>query len=559
LDSFAIVRFSYMESDYHPYLPGNPYGWSTNSGADPEYLMCIDLNGSGNWGAFLPVQQYRGRFTVLDDTSFLFAGKSTYDNYPVTPNAFQSHRSGGSDLVFSRIHKSGRLIWSTYFGGPANEEINYYYPELEARNGKIPFFINMGSGSSQNLPVSPGGIAFNSNVSWYYGIVDIDGQFSGTYNNDRGSIITSTFSDSLYYALSRYSAQNHPFSNIPADHSVQSLIKMNLQGQILENKVLTHFPGNWSWEDRMASITPLSNGDLLTRTQMRTSATPPPLTNASWDALLWQFPGNTSQYYASIVQISDRDCNLKYNSYLAKGSNYRYYIFKKVIETDSLLIFGGTTDNDYVPPISLGALQTANLSGYSSLFLTAMRHKHLPFLDTIGPQIQEVCKLSNDIRPIGGASRIIMEYLENGMPRTRVLTPEFAWEYSTDSVLWISIPGYHDSLYHPQPVIQTTWFRRKALDTDSSVMSISNAVRIDVRPHFAPSAVAGANAYLCPGSSYTLGGSPTANGGTPPYSYAWTPGLALNDPTLPNPEIQNAQQAAPVSYTHLTLPTTPYV
>ncbi len=48
-------------------------------------------------------------------------------------------------------------------------------------------------------------------------------------------------------------------------------------------------------------------------------------------------------------------------------------------------------------------------------------------------------------------------------------------------------------------------------------------------------AEAGANTQICPGLTYNLGGSPTAQGGTPPYSYSWTPVASLNNGTISNP------------------------
>ncbi len=46
---------------------------------------------------------------------------------------------------------------------------------------------------------------------------------------------------------------------------------------------------------------------------------------------------------------------------------------------------------------------------------------------------------------------------------------------------------------------------------------------------------AGGSAAVLAGTILTLGGQPAAIGGTPPYSYSWTPTHGLNDPTLPNP------------------------
>lgn len=48
-------------------------------------------------------------------------------------------------------------------------------------------------------------------------------------------------------------------------------------------------------------------------------------------------------------------------------------------------------------------------------------------------------------------------------------------------------------------------------------------------------AYAGPANFLCVGTSTVLGGSPTASGGTPPYSYNWQPTTFLNNNTLANP------------------------
>lgn len=46
---------------------------------------------------------------------------------------------------------------------------------------------------------------------------------------------------------------------------------------------------------------------------------------------------------------------------------------------------------------------------------------------------------------------------------------------------------------------------------------------------------AGADSLICAGQPTTLGGSPSANGGTGPFVYAWTPITDLSDPTFGNP------------------------
>lgn len=69
--------------------------------------------------------------------------------------------------------------------------------------------------------------------------------------------------------------------------------------------------------------------------------------------------------------------------------------------------------------------------------------------------------------------------------------------------------------------------------TDAFGCMTSDAMTLLVNP--APIADAGPDALLCRGGSTMLGGSPTAQGGTPPYSYLWTPSSGLSATTTSNP------------------------
>ncbi|MFM2019253.1 MAG: hypothetical protein RL007_2909 [Bacteroidota bacterium] len=51
---------------------------------------------------------------------------------------------------------------------------------------------------------------------------------------------------------------------------------------------------------------------------------------------------------------------------------------------------------------------------------------------------------------------------------------------------------------------------------------------------------AGVNTVICPGLTYSIGGAPTATGGTGPYTYVWTPNTAINNNTLANPIVNPA-------------------
>ena len=61
---------------------------------------------------------------------------------------------------------------------------------------------------------------------------------------------------------------------------------------------------------------------------------------------------------------------------------------------------------------------------------------------------------------------------------------------------------------------------------------------------------AGNNAAICFGAHVTLGGAPTATGGTPAYAYQWTPGTGLSSTTVSNPV------ASPIATTTYTVTVT---
>ena len=65
--------------------------------------------------------------------------------------------------------------------------------------------------------------------------------------------------------------------------------------------------------------------------------------------------------------------------------------------------------------------------------------------------------------------------------------------------------------------------------------SCADTVSLDVYLYDSPIADAGEDAIVSLGEGVTIGGDTTASGGTPPYTYLWTPENTLNDPAIANP------------------------
>jgi hypothetical protein len=80
--------------------------------------------------------------------------------------------------------------------------------------------------------------------------------------------------------------------------------------------------------------------------------------------------------------------------------------------------------------------------------------------------------------------------------------------------------------------------------TDANGCEGLDTVTVNVDP--APTANAGPDVNIAAGGSTTIGGSPTGTGGTPPYTYSWSPTTGLDNPSAANPI---ASPASTTTYT----------
>ncbi len=125
-----------------------------------------------------------------------------------------------------------------------------------------------------------------------------------------------------------------------------------------------------------------------------------------------------------------------------------------------------------------------------------------------------------------------------GQPTGLGGTPPFTYNWSPDT-------GLNNSFVaNPQasPTVTTNY---TVTVTDSKGCTNTDTVLVEVLP--APSADAGPDTGVCPGGSIMIGGNPAGSGGTPPFSYLWSPATGLSAANVPNPA------AGPATETTYTL------
>ena len=81
-------------------------------------------------------------------------GMTASSDFPTTPDAFQAHNAGGSDIAIAQFDRNGRLRFSSYLGGSGNDDTGGSAPAVD-RRGDV--FV-AGATDSVDFPVSAGAV-----------------------------------------------------------------------------------------------------------------------------------------------------------------------------------------------------------------------------------------------------------------------------------------------------------------------------------------------------------------------------------------------------------------
>ncbi|HRZ76661.1 MAG TPA: hypothetical protein P5248_04790, partial [Bacteroidales bacterium] len=216
------------------------------------------------------------------------------------------------------------------------------------------------------------------------------------------------------------------------------------------------------------------------------------------------------------------------------GSDYNDWEMGVFFANDSMVVLAGPQMESF--PITPGAPQPSINGTYSDIVVVRLDTRMSLGTDSIFPAYQEACKNSNNLKSIQGEPGMTTMYLRNGVPDYVNLIPNYQWQFSTDSITWYDLPDARNYFIQPQATTQTTWFRRTTRSCELG-LSYSNVAKLFIRTDHAPQIHIEPLVYLCPDGEIELGGSPTASGGQPPYTYSWSPAEGLDDTTLANPTL----------------------
>lgn len=481
-DNFPLTSNAIDNSNPQTSYYGNyDYGITGINTSNGSFLYSTYLGGSG----YEEVEYVK----ILPDNSVVILGNTISSDFPVRPGAAQTvyggggSSSGAGDLSFSRILPTGALAYSSYWGGPGQDWMEYGEDEWYGHMSSYPSI-----GPDNRMWIAA------SEYNW---------SPLGPFPTTPFAAFSQTNAGGVLFSFDIYTGE----------------IKMSTYVPVLKSG---SNPGN-------QFIIPLADTTCILYGKTSPSYDIQPTRDAIQ-------PTGAGGYYDLYFGRFGKDGELLYSTF-AGSSTHDYYQLKEfpqmVQQGNSAMFWTNNAGVDF--PLTLFPAGSGGASYWGKL-LHFTWDAWYTTVDTAYPKVQLACRHSNVIDPIF-VPPYKLDLDRNGLQAPVYIQPEHCqWQFSLDSLTWNNIPGATLPIYQPQPTGASTWFRRLVLE-DGNVLCTSTPAKLEIRPFNSPSVDPGDNHFLCPFSATTLGGSPAATGGAPPYEYAWSPSTGLNDSSLANPSV----------------------
>ncbi len=479
---------------------------STHAGSQDLLVMKKDNDGNTLFSTFIggSGSESSQDMQVVGDEIYLLATSSSTD-FPVTDG---SSHNGSTDLVVLKLDVSGNISLATYIGGSSNERGGRF-----AVSGDKVYII--GTTSSTNFPVTDGSTFGGSSDLVYIklnslGNIEVASYHGG--NSTESGVVMELVNDEMHiFGTTRSS--DFPVTNTSNAVNGEDLFysKFSNSGVLLYSITF----GGTDKESAREMV--ILNNEV--HFFGHTGGNDYPVTNGLAPS------GSNDFFYTKL----DSNQEIEFSTFLG-GSNSETSTDMSVID-DNIYLLGHHNSADF-PTTNGSDLQGSRSMTYSILNLCPTGYLGN---NTVTPSSQNVCQNGLVAQIVGEKIAIPANSLptlyRNGVASAQnEIVTEYQWQEATSvGGPWTNIPGAIQQNYTPNPIVVSRYFRRIASTTDccgNTIINTSDVASVLVSGNLAPTVDAGGVFNTCPGNTITIGGSPSATGGTTPYSYEWMAGAS---------------------------------